>query len=132
MVPPCVIEHCHQCSRVQTCALRLIVKTCNAAAGLCCGTPTALFVLWKPVQAAAVSRWLCSGAGLFEVSFTPQHAAAYEAVAGCLAEGGATSRVQVGLLGHIASMHALRRWPSVRCLRLMALWQGMTVSALCQ
>ena len=75
-----------------------------------------------------VSRWLRPGAGVFEVSFTPQHAAAYDAVAGCLAEGGATSRVQVGLLGHEARMHVLHQWPSVHCLRLLAAWQGTTVS----
>ena len=68
-------------------------------------------------------RWIRSGAGLFELSFTPQHAAAYEAVAGCLAEGGATSRVQVGLLDDEACMHMLHDWPSVHCPRLV--WQGI-------
>ena len=104
-----------QCSVVQPCAPHPLVKTCTAAAGLCGASPTAYFVLWSPAQAAADLRPLCSRAGLFEVSFTPQHAAAYEAVAGCLAEGGATSRVQVGLLGHEACMHALHNWPAVHC-----------------
>ena len=54
---------------------------------------------WQVAQPFAImpaSATLAPGAaGQFEATFQPERAAAYDSVAGCSAEGGATSRVQV-------------------------------------